>query len=94
VLAFSDHGNGGMSLGNKSTDSSYSKLPFEKLVAPLKKATLTGEGVEKALAAAGGKMIHGPTGHGEVLRIDDLTDAEVAAIMNKGRFAEQCRSGR
>lgn len=81
VLAFSDHGNGGMSLGNKSTDNTYSNLPLEKLVAPLKKATLTGEGIEKALAAAGGKT---EANIRDIMAryygLDNLTDAEVAAI--------------
>lgn len=49
VLAFSDHGNGGMSLGSKKTDTSYDKLPLDDLVIPLKKAQLTGEGVEFVL---------------------------------------------
>lgn len=50
VLAFSDHGNGGMSLGNKSTDKNYDTLPYSALVSPLRKAILTGEGIEKMLA--------------------------------------------
>lgn len=50
VLAFTDHGNGGMSIGNRSTDKNYDTLPYEALVTQLKKATLTGEGVEKMLA--------------------------------------------
>ena len=50
VLAFADHSTGGMSLGNKSTDKNYSKLPYEAVFAPLKKATLTAEGVERMLA--------------------------------------------
>ncbi|MDF2499518.1 MAG: alkaline phosphatase [Anaerosporomusa subterranea] len=50
VLAFSDHGNGGMSLGNKSTDKNYDTLPYSALVSPLRKAMLTGEGIEKMLA--------------------------------------------
>ncbi len=49
VLAFSDHGNGGMSLGSNKTDKAYSKLPLGALVDPLKKAKLTGEGVEAKL---------------------------------------------
>lgn len=49
VLAFTDHGNGGMSLGHGGTDKTYSKLPLNALIAPLKKAKLTGEGIEKAL---------------------------------------------
>ena len=51
VLAFADHGNGGMSLGNKSTDKTYDTLPLANLIEPLKQATLTGEGVEKALGS-------------------------------------------
>lgn len=50
VLGFTDHGNGGMSIGNKATDKNYDTLPYEALIAPLKKATLTGEGIEKMLA--------------------------------------------
>ncbi len=50
VLGFTDHGNGGMSIGNKTTDKNYDTLPYEAMVAPLKKATLTGEGIEKMLA--------------------------------------------
>ncbi|MBI4765788.1 MAG: alkaline phosphatase [Deltaproteobacteria bacterium] len=49
VLAFSDHGNGGMSLGSRKTDNTYSNLPLGSLVDPLKKAKLTGEGIEAML---------------------------------------------
>jgi alkaline phosphatase len=49
VIAFSDHGNGGMSIGNKTTDSNYSKLSYESVFVPLKKAILTGEGLEKVI---------------------------------------------
>lgn len=37
VLALSDHNTGGMSIGNQSTNSSYSQTGIEKLVGPLKK---------------------------------------------------------
>lgn len=50
VFAFSDHGNGGMTIGNKSTDKTYSSTPLESLITPLKKASLTGEGLEAMLA--------------------------------------------
>lgn len=49
VLALADHGNGGMSLGSRKTDISYSSLPLADLVEPLKKAKMTGEGVEAVL---------------------------------------------
>jgi len=45
ILVMTDHGNGGITIGDSSTDASYSKDPISKFVAPLKKATLTGEGV-------------------------------------------------
>lgn len=47
VLVFSDHGNGGMSLGNALTDGTYSRMSYESVVAPLKKAALTAEGMAK-----------------------------------------------
>lgn len=52
VMAFSDHGNGGMSIGNKSTDETYSKLTLDQMLGPVKKATLTGEGLQRVLAGS------------------------------------------
>jgi alkaline phosphatase len=79
VLAFSDHGCGGMSLGSKATDATYSKLPLEALVDPLLPATLTGEGI--------GEVLGGDRSEANIRRvmsahygISDLTAAEVAAI--------------
>lgn len=51
VMAFADHGNGGLSIGNKSTDKNYDTLSYEALITPLKKALLTGEGIEKMLGS-------------------------------------------
>ncbi len=79
VLAFTDHGNGGMSIGNRSSDKTYDTLPFDALVAPLKKASMTGEGVEKMLAGnLTASNIHYvmSTYYG----IEDLTADEVTAI--------------
>ncbi|MCL2815099.1 MAG: alkaline phosphatase [Oscillospiraceae bacterium] len=45
LLIMTDHGNGGITIGNYDTDASYSKDPVGKFIAPLKKAKLTGEGV-------------------------------------------------
>jgi alkaline phosphatase len=81
VLVFSDHGNGGMSLGSKKTDNTYSKLPLGALVDPLKKAQLTGEGVEI--------MLDGNLSTENIRKvmseqfgIEDLTDDEIAAIQS------------
>jgi alkaline phosphatase len=79
VLAFTDHGNGGMSIGNRSTDKNYDTLPYEALVAQLQKATLTGEGVEKMLAgdlSASNIYYVMSTYYG----IEDLSVDEVTAI--------------
>jgi alkaline phosphatase len=87
VLAFTDHGNGGMSLGSKKTDRNYDSLPLEALVAPLKRASLTGEGIEKVLGAD-----RTEEGIREAVRIHygigDLTEEETAAIQKapKGRM--------
>ena len=79
VLAFSDHGNGGMSLGNKMTDKNYDTLPYEALVSPLHKAIVTGEGIEQILADD-----RSETNIREVLDkyfgITDLTTDEILAI--------------
>lgn len=79
VLAFSDHGTGGMSLGNKKTNKTYSQLPLGALVDPLKKAILTGEGIEAMLgndrSEANIKSVLG-----SYYGIEDLTPDEIGAI--------------
>jgi alkaline phosphatase len=79
VLVFADHATGGMSLGNASTSSTYSKLPLTAVVPPLKAARLTGEGVELALGTD-----RSESNVREVLEEDygiaDLTADEVSQI--------------
>ena len=87
VLAFADHGNGGMSLGNKSTDNSYDTLPLANLVEPLKQATVTGEGIEKIL---GNDLSESNIRSvmNNYYGVSDLTVEEVSAIQQtkKGRM--------
>lgn len=83
VLVFSDHGTGGLSLGNGMTDTTYSQLPFETMVTPLQRATLTAEGLAKKIGD------NRTESHiREVFRqywgLDDLTADEVAHIQNYG----------
>lgn len=52
VISVTDHGNGGMTIGNKATDNNYDKQPLDAFIAPLKKASRTGEGVENTDIAA------------------------------------------
>jgi len=49
VISATDHGNSGITIGNGSTDSSYDKTPLASFIDPLKKASLTGEGIEDKL---------------------------------------------
>lgn len=80
VLAFSDHGNAGMSLGSKKTDSTYSKLPVSALVEPLKKARLTGEGIEIILGGDFTNTDKVKAAMEEYYGIKDLSDTELAVI--------------
>jgi alkaline phosphatase len=77
LISITDHGNGGVTIGNQATTSSYSKDPVEKFIAPLKKAKLTGEGLEAKLNADRSNIK-------EVMReyfgIDDLTHEEEGEI--------------
>ena len=81
VIAFSDHGNGGMSLGSKKTDTTYDKLPLADLIDPLKKARVTGEGIESLLkddkSEANIRKIVS-----EYFGVTDLTTVEVSSIQN------------
>ena len=77
ILIMSDHGNGGITIGNTSTDSSYSKDPVEKFIVPLKKATLTGEGVAKKFNANRTNIAEVMTRY---FGLDDLSAEETAAI--------------
>lgn len=77
VIAATDHGNSGITIGNKDTDGSYDKLPLSTYIDPLKKAALTGEGIEALLNADRSNIV-------EVMAkyygISDLTAAEITAI--------------
>jgi alkaline phosphatase len=79
VVALSDHGNGGMSIGSKKTDSAYSHFPYEDLVAPLKKASLTGQGIEISLKGDRSEESV-KRAMMEYLGIGDLAPDETAAI--------------
>lgn len=77
VLCMTDHGNGGITMGNVDTSISYSKDPVEKFIAPLKAALLTGEGLEKKLNADRSNIKDVMSTY---YGISDLTPVEEAAI--------------
>lgn len=51
VMAFADHGTGGMSIGRKEFYEIYDKLPYATVLNPLRQASLTGEGMDRAIGA-------------------------------------------
>ncbi|MDU8671653.1 alkaline phosphatase [Paenibacillus polymyxa] len=77
VVAVTDHGNGGLTIGSSDTTSNYDKTPLASFIDPLKKAKLTGEGLESKLNADRSNIK-------EVLStyfgITDLSDEEVKTI--------------
>lgn len=48
VIAAADHGTGGLSIGDQELEN-YSEVPIETIIAPLKRAKTTGEGLFKKL---------------------------------------------
>ena len=77
IIAMSDHGNGGISIGSALSNSTYSTDPVQKFIAPLKNAKLTGEGISAKLDNDRGNIQ-------EVMAkyygISDLTDDEADKI--------------
>jgi len=77
VIAATDHGNSGISIGSTGTDSNYDKTPLSHFIEPLKAAQLTGEGIEKMLNTDRSNVV-------EVMAkyygLTDLTTEEIAAI--------------
>lgn len=77
VIAFADHSNGGMSIGNKNSNKTYDTTSLSTLLDPLKKAKLTGEGLERKLNADRSNII-------DVMNryygVSDLSKDEIAAI--------------
>ena len=85
VMVFADHGTGGLSIGAR-IDPNYSSTPLERLLTPLKKATLTGEGVENVLA---GDLTEANIRQvmDTYFGVDDLTDKEVADMQKAKKGA-------
>ena len=79
LLAFSDHGNGGMSIGNETPDGTYSKLSYEAVITPLKRAQLTGEGVGMVISKdAAEENIRKVMSY--YYGVDDMTKEEVKSV--------------
>ncbi|MDP1508645.1 alkaline phosphatase [Paenibacillus sp. CMAA1739] len=77
VVAVTDHGNGGLTIGSSDTTSNYDKTPLASFIDPLKKAKLTGEGLEAKLNADRSNIKEALSTY---FGITDLTDEEVKTI--------------
>ncbi|KFN11495.1 alkaline phosphatase family protein [Paenibacillus macerans] len=77
IVAVTDHGNGGLTIGNASTTGSYDKEPLSTFIGPLQKAKLTGEGLEAKLNA---KRTNIKEVMARYFGIADLTAEEIKAI--------------
>lgn len=79
VISATDHGNSGISIGSSNTNSNYDKTPLAAYIDPLKKASLTGEGIES-------KFNEDRSNIAEVMSkyygISDLTAEEINSIKN------------
>lgn len=77
VVIASDHGNGGISIGNSNLNKGYDKEPLPSFIDPLKAATLTGEGLAAKFNADRSNVV-------EVMAtyygITDLTQEEINSI--------------
>lgn len=77
VIAATDHGNSGISIGSKATSNDYDKRPLSDFINPLLKAKLTGEGLEKVLNA---DRSNAAEVMAQYFGITDLTAEETEAI--------------
>ncbi|WP_051348507.1 alkaline phosphatase [Peribacillus kribbensis] len=76
VVAVTDHGNSGLSIGSHKTDSSYAVSPPEEFIKPLKKAKVTLEGAMRLLKKDHSNLKEVADHYG----ITDLTAAEWKAL--------------
>ena len=84
IMAFADHGTGGMAIGSKEFYKIYDKLPYEAVLGPLKKAIYTGEGMDKVLGEDRSEF-NIRVQMMQNYSVDDLTAAEITAIQKAPR---------
>jgi alkaline phosphatase len=75
VLAFSDHNTGGMSIGNRRTNKSYSQTGIEELIGPLKKMNASAPEMWRQLCALHGSKEVTP---------DQIQPQEVQQVVEAG----------
>ncbi len=76
VIAVTDHGNSGISMGNGNTNSSYPETPVSAYIDPLKKAKMTVEGALSKLKPDHSNLKEVTALYG----LDNLTSEETAKL--------------
>lgn len=76
VIALTDHGNSGISIGNTNTTSSYPSTPVSSYIDPLKKAKMTVEGALSQLKEDKSNLKEVAALYG----LEDLTDEELKTL--------------
>ncbi|MGE7114850.1 alkaline phosphatase [Lysinibacillus sp. NPDC047702] len=76
VVAVTDHGNSGITMGNINTTSTYSSIPVSAYIDPLKKATMTIEGALGQLKEDQSNLAEVAALYG----LDNLTEEELTTL--------------
>ncbi|WP_369381507.1 alkaline phosphatase [Lysinibacillus fusiformis] len=76
VIAVTDHGNSGITMGNANTTSTYSSIPVSAYINPLKKASMTVEGALSQLKEDRSNIVEVAALYG----LDPLTKDELSTL--------------
>lgn len=76
VVAVTDHGNSGITMGNINTTNTYSSIPVSAYIDPLKKATMTIEGALGQLKEDQSNLVEVAALYG----LDNLTEEELTIL--------------
>ncbi|MFJ7738240.1 alkaline phosphatase [Lysinibacillus sp. NPDC097287] len=76
IIAVTDHGNSGITMGNANTTHTYSSIPVSAYIDPLKKATMTIEGALSQLKTDRSNLVEVAALYG----LDNLTRDEFATL--------------
>ncbi len=77
VISVPDHGNSGITIGDYSTSNNYTAVPLASFIEPLKRAKLTGEGLEALLDT---ERSNAKAVLADYYGITDATDEEITAV--------------
>ena len=76
VIAVTDHGNSGITIGNENTNSTYDKTNISNYINPLKEAKMTVEGALKQLKDDRSNLVE----VAELYGLTNITDEELATL--------------